>query len=81
MELLACAVERYPGDFRSFLAKFLFVGDDVYKQVLDLSGGEREDSLSRNDFPRQRVGADERRTIGHSIARILEALEAYEGTI
>jgi ATP-binding cassette subfamily F protein 3 len=29
------------GDLRSFLAKFLFTGDDVYKKVIDLSGGEK----------------------------------------
>src|SRR6202171_447960 len=29
------------GELRSFLAKFLFVGDDVYKLVRDLSGGEK----------------------------------------
>ncbi|HYX27148.1 MAG TPA: ABC-F family ATP-binding cassette domain-containing protein [Pyrinomonadaceae bacterium] len=29
------------GDLRSFLARFLFFGDDVYKHVRDLSGGEK----------------------------------------
>jgi ATP-binding cassette subfamily F protein 3 len=29
------------GELRGFLAKFLFVGDDVYKHVQDLSGGEK----------------------------------------
>ena len=29
------------GELRSFLAKFLFSGDDVYKHVRDLSGGEK----------------------------------------
>src|SRR6266851_4231295 len=29
------------GELRSFLAKFLFFGDDVYKKVQDLSGGEK----------------------------------------
>jgi ATP-binding cassette subfamily F protein 3 len=29
------------GELRSFLAKFLFTGDDVYKKVIDLSGGEK----------------------------------------
>jgi ATP-binding cassette subfamily F protein 3 len=29
------------GELRNFLARFLFFGDDVYKKVLDLSGGEK----------------------------------------
>jgi ATP-binding cassette subfamily F protein 3 len=29
------------GELRDFLARFLFFGDDVYKKVLDLSGGEK----------------------------------------
>lgn len=29
------------GELRTFLAKFLFTGDDVYKLVRDLSGGEK----------------------------------------
>src|SRR5437762_3196153 len=29
------------GELRSFLAKFLFRGDDVYKHIRDLSGGEK----------------------------------------
>src|SRR5207245_4807201 len=29
------------GELRAFLAKFLFFGDDVYKHVRDLSGGEK----------------------------------------
>jgi ATP-binding cassette subfamily F protein 3 len=29
------------GEARSFLARFLFVGDDVFKRIGDLSGGER----------------------------------------
>ncbi len=29
------------GTLRSFLARFLFIGDDVFKRVADLSGGEK----------------------------------------
>jgi ATP-binding cassette, subfamily F, member 3 len=29
------------GELRNFLARFLFFGDDVYKKVIDLSGGEK----------------------------------------
>ena len=43
--LWSCVGWRHPsataGEFRSFLAKFLFTGDDVYKHVRDLSGGEK----------------------------------------
>ncbi len=28
-------------DIRSYLAKFMFVGDDIFKEISDLSGGER----------------------------------------
>ncbi len=35
-------VENLPlGEARSFLARFLFIGDDVFKRIGDLSGGER----------------------------------------
>ncbi len=30
-----------PGEIRSFAARFLFTGDDVYKKISSLSGGER----------------------------------------
>lgn len=30
-----------PGEVRDYLAKFLFTGDDVFKQINNLSGGER----------------------------------------
>ena len=30
-----------PGEARGFLARFLFTGDDVFKPIRDLSGGER----------------------------------------
>ncbi len=40
-EIQAAAPSMRPGDIRSYLAKFLFSGDDVYKEVRMLSGGER----------------------------------------
>lgn len=39
-EIEAAAPTMRPGDIRSYLAKFLFSGDDVFKEVNMLSGGE-----------------------------------------
>jgi ATP-binding cassette subfamily F protein 3 len=40
-EIEAVAPELRPGEIRDYLAKFLFTGDDVFKKVEVLSGGER----------------------------------------
>jgi ATP-binding cassette, subfamily F, member 3 len=40
-EISAVAPNLRPGEIRDYLAKFLFTGDDVYKKVEMLSGGER----------------------------------------
>jgi ATP-binding cassette subfamily F protein 3 len=40
-EIEAIAPNMRPGEIRQYLAKFLFTGDDVYKRVGMLSGGER----------------------------------------
>jgi len=40
-EIEAAAPHMLPGEIRDYLAKFLFTGDDVYKRVGILSGGER----------------------------------------
>lgn len=40
-EIAESAPSFTPGDVRSFAARFLFTGDDVYKKVSSLSGGER----------------------------------------
>jgi ATP-binding cassette subfamily F protein 3 len=40
-ELAAVAPRAAPGELRGYLAKFLFTGEDVYKPVAALSGGER----------------------------------------
>ena len=37
----AAAPHLRPGEVRDYLAKFLFTGDDVFKEVSSLSGGER----------------------------------------
>jgi len=40
-EIDAIAPNMRPGEIRDYLAKFLFTGEDVYKKVEMLSGGER----------------------------------------
>ena len=40
-EIAAAAPQMRPAEIRDYLAKFLFSGDDVFKEVSVLSGGER----------------------------------------
>ncbi|HET9345563.1 MAG TPA: ABC-F family ATP-binding cassette domain-containing protein [Candidatus Limnocylindrales bacterium] len=41
LDALLEAIPLTPGDARGYLARFLFRGDDVFKEVRSLSGGER----------------------------------------
>jgi len=41
LDALLAALPMTPGDARAYLARFLFRGDDVFKEVRSLSGGER----------------------------------------
>jgi len=41
LDALLEAIPVTPGEARAFLARFLFRGDDVFKEVRSLSGGER----------------------------------------
>jgi ATP-binding cassette subfamily F protein 3 len=73
------------GELRSFLAKFLFTGDDVYKHVRDLSGGEKGRlALAKLIYSRVNVLVLDEPTNHLDIPsrEALEAaLDAYEGTI
>lgn len=73
------------GELRSFLARFLFFGDDVFKQVADLSGGEKGRlSLAKLIYSRKNVLVLDEPT-NHLDIPAREALEAaldeYDGTI
>jgi len=70
---------------RSFLARFLFKGDDVYKHVRDLSGGEKGRLvLAKLIYSRVNVLVLDEPTNHLDIPSreaLEEALDAYEGTI
>lgn len=73
------------GELRSFLSRFLFFGDDVFKSVADLSGGEKGRlALAKLIYSRKNVLILDEPTNHLDIPsrEALEtALEEYDGTI
>src|SRR5688500_19081521 len=73
------------GELRSFLARFLFFGDDVFKLVGDLSGGERGRlALAKLIYSRKNVLILDEPTNHLDIPSreaLESALEEYDGTI
>ncbi|MBA2377943.1 MAG: ABC-F family ATP-binding cassette domain-containing protein [Blastocatellia bacterium] len=73
------------GELRSFLARFLFMGDDVFKKVSDLSGGEKGRlALAKLIYSRKNILILDEPT-NHLDIPAREALEdalaEYDGTI
>jgi ATP-binding cassette, subfamily F, member 3 len=73
------------GELRNFLAQFLFTGDDVYKKVIDLSGGEKGRlALAKLIYSRVNVLVLDEPTNHLDIPSreaLEEALDSYDGTI
>jgi len=84
-ELRRVAPNAENGELRSFLARFLFTGDDVFKRVGDLSGGEKGRlALAKLIFSDVNVLVLDEPTNHLDIPSreaLESALEQYQGTI
>ena len=84
-ELRRVAPMAENGELRSFLARFLFTGDDVFKQVSALSGGEKGRlALAKLIYSNVNVLILDEPTNHLDIPSreaLESALEAYQGTI
>jgi len=73
------------GELRSFLARFLFLGEDVFKSVKDLSGGEKGRlALAKLIYSNKNVLVLDEPTNHLDIPSreaLEDALDAYQGTI
>lgn len=85
VELRRVAPLAENGQLRGFLARFLFVGDDVFKKVGTLSGGEKGRlALAKLIYSNKNVLVLDEPTNHLDIPSreaLESALEAYEGTI
>jgi ATP-binding cassette subfamily F protein 3 len=84
-ELRRVAPSAENGELRSFLARFLFTGEDVFKQVGDLSGGEKGRlALAKLIYSNKNVLVLDEPTNHLDIPSreaLEDALDAYQGTI
>lgn len=84
-ELRRVAPSADNGELRSFLARFLFTGEDVFKQVGDLSGGEKGRlALAKLIYSNKNVLVLDEPTNHLDIPSreaLEDALDAYQGTI
>jgi len=84
-ELRRVAPTAENGELRSFLARFLFTGEDVFKSVKDLSGGEKGRlALSKLIYSNKNVLVLDEPTNHLDIPSreaLEDALDAYQGTI
>ncbi len=83
--ILSASPQLTQGEARSLLARFRFRGDDVFKSVDQLSGGERARLAMARVFPKRHhlLLLDEPTNHLDIVSRqaLLEALRAYGGTL